>query len=483
MKNTIRSAAVGLFGAAFALALAAGTASATTGPTWGLPHKSGDQVLQISKQGNNISQTATATAESNQFGPANFNVAQLPFGPDSGMGSVWNQGSDTGSPWDHGSKGGNVTQGNVSSANANAQNDNESSQVNGAVLVANPSEGMPGRPCENSRGQHGCGDQGGSAGCGYKQPWDGKSNGQQGCGDHGQGYGNKGQGQGDQGKGKPCGDQGQGYGGKGQGEQGPSSTQSSEQGNNIGQQASASSESTQVLPINANVSPSLLSVGSNDGSVKQGNVSSANSNAQNENQSFQANGAAQSSGSPQGDPGNWQPGAGAGSTQSSEQGNNIGQQASASSESTQVLPINANVSPSLLSVGSNDGSVKQGNVSSANSNAQNENQSFQANGAAQSSGSPQGDPGNWQPGAGAGSTQSSEQGNNIGQQASASSESTQVLPINANVSPSLLSVGSNDGSVKQGNVSSANSNAQNSNTSAQTNLVGQAVGGLLGSGG
>ena len=211
MKTTIRSAAVGLFGAAFALALAAGTASAT-GPTGPMPHKSGDNVLQISQQGNNISQTATATAESEQYGPANFNVAQLPFGPDSGTGSLWSPGPETGSswnqgsPWNHGFKSGNVTQGNVSSANANAQNDNQSSQVNGAVQVANPSGGMPGRPCENSWGQQGCGDQGGSAGCGYKQPWDGQSNGQQGCGDQGQRC--QGQGQG-QGYGQ---DQGQGYG-------------------------------------------------------------------------------------------------------------------------------------------------------------------------------------------------------------------------------------------------------------------------------
>ena len=178
-------------------------------------------------------------------------------------------------------------------------------------------------------------------------------------------------------------------------------------------------------------------------------------------------------------------GAGASSTQSSEQGNNIGQQASASSQSTQYLPINANVAPSVLSFGSNDGSVKQGNASSANSNATNENQSFQGNGAAQSSGNPQGDPGQWQPqpGAGASSTQSSAQGNNIGQQATASSQSTQYLPINVNVAPSILSFGSNDGSVTQGNASSASSNAQNSNTSSQTNLVGQAVGGVLGSAG
>ena len=163
--------------------------------------------------------------------------------------------------------------------------------------------------------------------------------------------------------------------------------------------------------------------------------------------------------------------------------------------STQFLPINVNLAPSLFSVGSNDGKVTQGNVSSANANAQNENQSFQANGVVQAAKPVKGTPGSpcensWgrelgekrrfprmrvratlEPSArwparlpvsraretpashkphptdprvsrvrghrdpGRGLEAELQQGNSIGQQASASSQSTQILPINANVAP------------------------------------------------
>ena len=55
--------------------------------------------------------------------------------------------------------------------------------------------------------------------------------------------------------------------------------QSATQGNGIGQVAGAAAQSKQILPTNLNVAPSLFSVGSNDGWVTQGNVSSANANA------------------------------------------------------------------------------------------------------------------------------------------------------------------------------------------------------------
>ena len=135
MKINIRSAVVGLCGAAFALAVAAGTASATTVPTWGQPHLPGDQILQVSKQGNSISQTATATAKSTQFLPTNVNVAPSLF-------SV-------------GSNDGGVKQGNVSSANANAQNNNHSFQGNGVVQAVQPVKGTPGSPSRNWWGQQG----------------------------------------------------------------------------------------------------------------------------------------------------------------------------------------------------------------------------------------------------------------------------------------------------------------------------------------
>jgi len=184
-------------------------------------------------------------------------------------------------------------------------------------------------------------------------------------------------------------------------------------------------------------------------------------------------------GPPQGHPGD----------QSATQGNGIGQVAGAAAQSKQILPTNLNVAPSILSVGSNDGWVTQGNASSANANAQNENQSFQVNGAGQQGGGnpgpqgnpdpqgipgPQGNPGSTQP------SQSATQGNGIGQVAGAAAKSTQVAPTNVNVAPSILSVGSNDGGVTQGNASSANANAQNSSSSGQGNILGQGTGGPSG---
>jgi hypothetical protein len=191
------------------------------------------------------------------------------------------------------------------------------------------------------------------------------------------------------------------------------------QDNGIGQVAGAAAQSKQILPTNLNVAPSLFSVGSNDGWVTQGNASSANANAQNDNQSFQGNGVAQQSGS---SPSPWGGSGPSGSTsgktgwpsayseqpqggknchpqrpespkgenpggpdQSAKQGNGIGQEAGATAKSTQVAPTNVNVAPSLFSVGSNDGGVTQGNASSASANAQNDNQSFQGNGAGQRS--------------------------------------------------------------------------------------------------
>jgi hypothetical protein len=199
--------------------------------------------------------------------------------------------------------------------------------------------------------------------------------------------------------------------------------------------------------------------------------------------------------------------------QSATQGNGVGQVAGAVAQSKQILPTNLNVAPSILSVGSNDGWVTQGNASSANANAQNKNHSFQGNGAVQQtwanpnprggsgpSGSTTGKSswpsGNSEPQGGknchpqrtesprgenpGGPDQSSTQGNGIGQVAGAAAKSTQVAPSNINVAPSILSVGSNDGGVKQGNTSSANANAQNGNSSGQGNLLGQVSGGPSG---
>jgi hypothetical protein len=105
VNRSIRAAAIGLFGGAMAIAVATGSASALNGP---LPGHQGDQ--SATTQDNGIGQVAGAAAQSKQILPTNVNVAPSLF-------SV-------------GSNDGGVTQGNASSAAANAQNTNSSGQVN-----------------------------------------------------------------------------------------------------------------------------------------------------------------------------------------------------------------------------------------------------------------------------------------------------------------------------------------------------------------
>src|SRR5580704_15778910 len=57
--------------------------------------------------------------------------------------------------------------------------------------------------------------------------------------------------------------------------------QASDVVNGITQQAGASAQAVQVLPVNVNAPVAVLSSGSNNGNVTQSNASSANANAQN----------------------------------------------------------------------------------------------------------------------------------------------------------------------------------------------------------
>jgi hypothetical protein len=75
---------------------------------------------------------------------------------------------------------------------------------------------------------------------------------------------------------------------------------------------------------------------------------------------------------------------------------------------------------------------------------------------------------------GSGIRQLAGQVNYTNQQASSKATSTQIVPINANVPVSVLSLGSNNGPVSQSNSSTANSAAVNSNSTGQ--LLGQIEG-------
>lgn len=184
--------------------------------------------------------------------------------------------------------------------------------------------------------------------------------------------------------------------------------------------------------------------------------------------------------------------------QYAQQSNGITQQARAVATSKQVAPVDVNSPVSVLSLWSNDGKVTQANLSEAGASASNRNWSKQANRLTQTPKSTHGNrrcdprgrrgrrsgrkPGHgWGNPGGPGSQQKATQGNSIGQNAQAESTSTQILPVNANVPVSVLSSGSNNGSVTQGNVSSANSTASNRNHSTQSNQAGQHTTGLLGS--
>jgi transcriptional regulator of met regulon len=234
--------------------------------------------------------------------------------------------------------------------------------------------------------------------------------------------------------------------------------------NATAQGAKAKSTSVQVLPINANVPISVLSFGSNDGSVHQSNNSIAASNAENKNFTLQGQGEAmgprsescarpEASGS---DPGS--PNQGSGDHNATAQGTK------AKSTSVQVLPVNANVPISVLSAGSNNGSVHQSNNSIAAPNAENKNFTLQGGGTGRGGEMP-----SWRS-----DNQGSGDRNATAQGAEAKSTSVQVLPINANVPISVLSAGSNNGSVHQSNNSIAASNAENKNFTLQGQ--GEAVG-------
>src|SRR4051812_27540706 len=225
------------------------------------------------------------------------------------------------------------------------------------------------------------------------------------------------------------------------------------------QTANSTATSTQDHPQNKNISVRIMSPG-DDGSVTQTNDSSAKSAAGNKNSTTQSAGQS------------------GGGVQTAKQDADNKQSADSSASSTQDHPSNVNIPVRIYSDGDN-GSVKQGNDSSAKSAAGNKNETNQN--AEQGSGSGS-TPLRSTCGGGCGdhgapSVQDAEQSSSSDQSAHSSATSEQDHPSNVNI-PVRIGSSGDDGRVTQINSSSAVSAAGNKNTTDQT--VDQSAGGSSG---
>ncbi len=275
--------------------------------------------------------------------------------------------------------------------------------------------------------------------------------------------------------------------------------------NDTYQKARSKAETNQK---NVNIPFSLFTVGSNDGGVQQWNQAETESAAYNHNGTSQNLGQGQrvtsppskpsdrgcdkgekhhkrnrkhedgyenSKGSDNGSPSSYgrqgDPKSQSGDvSQRGSNDNSTKQHASSSAETNQV---NVNAPISAFSVGSNDGNVKQGNQAETESFSYNQNGTSQNAGQGQSVSRNDGKDGRNDGDV----SQSGRNSNSTDQSASSRAETNQK---NINVPISLFSVGSNDGSVQQGNSAYTNSAAANSNGTSQLLGQGQLVGGLLG---
>ncbi len=242
--------------------------------------------------------------------------------------------------------------------------------------------------------------------------------------------------------------------------------------NATSQQAAASSEAKQVLPINANMPIRILSFG--DDKVEQSNDNeSGDAKAINLNNTDQSNdqkqlgvGGHAASGPATSDGGDASTGKAVGGdvdqAQAAGNTNETSQEAAASSEATQILPINLNAPIRILSFG--DDKVEQSNdnesgdataVNLNNTEQSNQQQQYGFGGNAESgaatAGDGSGDCGCKSSGSDASTgdayggdvNQSQDAGNsnNTSQSAEASSTATQIAPVNANTGIGLLGLG------------------------------------------
>jgi hypothetical protein len=260
---------------------------------------------------------------------------------------------------------------------------------------------------------------------------------------------------------KDRGEKGYTDGGYGHAPKGPEGAfQGASQWAGTDQDAHSSAESTQFVPVNVNAPIQVLSLGENGGDTKQSNSSSAESAAVNKAGTEQSVDQNQQTGN-----GGW--GHDGGAFQGASQGASTDQQADSAATSKQILPVNVNAPIQVLSLGSNGGDTWQSNSSSAESAAQNKAWTDQSADQQQAAG-----------GQGGAAFQGASQGASTDQDASSHAKSEQVLPVNLNIPVQALSLGHNGGDTAQSNSSSASSAAGNQAGTSQG--VGQAQGGLLG---
>jgi hypothetical protein len=250
------------------------------------------------------------------------------------------------------------------------------------------------------------------------------------------------------------------------------------------QDADSKAKSEQLLPIDANVPVQVLSLGRNGGDTWQSNRSSAESFAGNQawtGQSIDQDQHAPSKSdwdgrdgskdrAPKGDEDGGYghaPKGPEGAFQGAGQWAGTDQDAHSKAESEQIVPVNVNAPIQVLSLGSNGGDTWQSNSSSAESAAGNKAWTDQSADQQQAAG-----------GQGGGAFQGASQGASTDQEARSHAQSEQVLPVNLNVPVQVLSLGHNGGDTAQSNSSSASSAAANQAGTSQG--VGQAQGGLLG---
>src|SRR5262245_49273058 len=227
------------------------------------------------------------------------------------------------------------------------------------------------------------------------------------------------------------------------------------------QSAQSTATSTQQSPSNVNI---VIRVGSpgNNGPVTQTNASQAGAAVGNTNQVSQTASQAQSGG-----------GAQSGQAQQGTQSAPTTQVAGASASSTQVNPLNVNISVRVGSPG-NNGPVTQTNSSQATAGATNANGVAQSLSQTQTAG-----------GAGGGQSQVASQSAPTSQSATSNAASTQTAPSNGSISVTASSAPSPTGSGIAGTliqiwipngVSTQGTNSSTASaTSMNTNVVGQSA--------
>ena len=147
------------------------------------------------------------------------------------------------------------------------------------------------------------------------------------------------------------------------------------------QSGDSNQENWQVAPINVNAPISVLSVGSNNGEVRQSNEASPTNVRENEAFTGQVAGQNQDVSQPA-----WGGGDGAVS-QDGDQSSYTDQSGDSNQKNVQVLPINVNAPISVLSHGSNSDDVSQSNEASPTNYRSNEAGTFQGIGQSQAVGS------------------------------------------------------------------------------------------------